>query len=157
MRINIRFATPDDLSLIFWFIQQKVEFDRKMGAYAGVPGVTEEKLSKTLFSPLPFAYVLFAQTSEQPVGFALYEFRYSSFAGQPSLWLDDLFVDQNMRSQGAGSALMNHLAQIAKQNDCTDLAWNADARNIRGLNFYHRLGAKITQQIGNRCFLSWIP
>jgi GNAT superfamily N-acetyltransferase len=155
--MNIRVGTPNDLSLILWFIQQKVEFDRKMGAYAGVPGVTEEKLRQTLFGPISFAYVLLAQTPAQPVGFALYEFRYSSFAGQPSLWLDDLFVEQNMRSQGAGAGLMNHLAQIARENDCTHLAWNADARNIRGLSFYDRLGAKITAQTGNRCFLSWVP
>jgi GNAT superfamily N-acetyltransferase len=155
--MNIRFATPDDLSLILSFIQQKVEFDRKIGAYSGAPGVTEEKLGKTLFGPIPFAYVLFAQTPVQPVGFALYEFRYSSFAGQPSLWLDDLFVEQNMRSQGAGAALMNRLAQIAKQNNCTHLAWNADARNVKGLSFYERLGAKIIAQTGNRCCLSWVP
>ena len=35
--------------------------------------------------------------------------------------------------------------------------WNADARNIRGLNFYNRLGAEITEQSNNRCFLKWIP
>jgi GNAT superfamily N-acetyltransferase len=62
-----------------------------------------------------------------------------------------------MRSHGAGAALMSHLAEVAKENDCTHLAWNADARNLRGLSFYHRLGAKITEQKGNRCFLMWTP
>jgi GNAT superfamily N-acetyltransferase len=101
--------------------------------------------------------VLFAEFSGFEVGFALYGFRYSSFLGQPSIWLDDLYVDEDQRSQGAGAALMNQLAQIAKENDCTHLAWNADARNTRGLSFYDRLGAKITEQQGNRCFLRWNP
>jgi GNAT superfamily N-acetyltransferase len=155
--MNIRFATCDDVSLIFSFIQKKAEFDQNIGAFAGLLQVSEDKISKTIFGTIPFAYVLFAQISDRAVGFALYEFRYSSFSGQPSIWLDDLYVDNEMRSQGAGVALMTQLAQIAKENDCSHLAWNADARNVRGLSFYHRLGAEITEQHGNRCFLRWVP
>jgi GNAT superfamily N-acetyltransferase len=155
--INIRSATPDDASLIFSFIQKKAEFDRHIGAFSGLLQVSEDKISKTIFGTIPFAYVLFAQISGYAIGFALYGFRYSSFLGQPSIWLDDLYVDNERRSQGAGVALMTQLAQIAKENDCSHLAWNADARNVRGLSFYHRLGAKITEQHGNRCFLRWVP
>ncbi|MBD2196280.1 MULTISPECIES: GNAT family N-acetyltransferase [Calothrix] len=155
--MKVRTATPEDVSLIFSFIQKKAEFDRSIGAFSGVLQVSEDKIHKTLFGAIPFAYVLFAEISQREVGFALYGFRYSSFAGQPSIWLDDLYVDDNMRSQGAGAALMSRLAEIAKQNDCTHIAWNADARNSRGLSFYHRLGAKITEHKGNRCFLIWTP
>ncbi|MDZ7958342.1 MAG: GNAT family N-acetyltransferase [Aulosira sp. DedQUE10] len=155
--MKIRTATPDDVSLIFSFIKKKAEFDRNIGAFSGVLLVSEAKIHQTVFGAIAFAYVLFAQTSEREIGFALYGFRYSSFAGQPSIWLDDLYVDEEMRSQGAGAALMSHLAEIAQQNDCTHLAWNADARNTRGLSFYHRLGAQITEQKGNRCFLTWTP
>lgn len=151
----IRTAIPDDVSLIFSFIQKKAEFDRNIGAFSGVLQVSEERIQKTLFGTIPFAYVLLAETLGHPVGFALYGFRYSSFAGQPSIWLDDLYVLEKMRSQGAGVALMYYLAQIAKENNCTHLAWTADARNTRGLSFYHRLGAEITEQKGYRCFLRW--
>lgn len=155
--LKIRPATPDDVSLIFSFITKKSKFDRNIGAYSGVLQVTEDKIHKTIFAAVPFCYVLFAEISKHAIGFALYGFRYSSFAGQPSIWLDDLYVDEAMRSQGAGATLMRCLAQVAKDNDCTHLAWTADARNTRGLNFYHRLGAKITEQKGNRCFLMWTP
>jgi GNAT superfamily N-acetyltransferase len=155
--MNVRIAIPEDVPLIFSFIQKKIAFDRAIGAYSGIPSVTEAKLQKTLFGAIPFAHVWFATTPTQDVGFALCHFRYSSFAAQPSLWLDDLFVDEDARSQGAGTALMGHLAQIAQVHDCTHLAWNADAHNTRGLSFYHRLGAKITEQKDHRCFLKWIP
>jgi hypothetical protein len=52
---------------------------------------------------------------------------------------------------------MNQLAQTAKENNCTHLAWNADARNNRGLSFYRRLGAEITEQHSNRCLFRWVP
>jgi GNAT superfamily N-acetyltransferase len=153
----IRTATCHDTPLIFAFIQKKAEFDRNIGAFSGVLRVSEEKIRQTLFNPIPFAYVLLAETLGHSIGFALYGFRYSSFAGQPSIWLDDLYVNEDRRSQGAGTALMKQLAQIAQENDCTHLAWTADVRNIRGLNFYQRLGAEIVEQKDNRCFLSWMP
>jgi GNAT superfamily N-acetyltransferase len=155
--MKVRSATLDDVAVIFSFIKKKAEFDRNIGAFSGILQTSEDKIRKTLFGEIPFSYVLFAELSGVEIGFALYGFRCSSFAGQPSIWLDDLYVDDEMRSQGAGAALMVQLAQIAKENDCTHLAWNADARNTRGLSFYHRLGAEITEQHGNRCFLRWVP
>ena len=153
--IRVRTANLDDISLIYAFIQKKAEFDRSVGAYSGVIQTSEAKIRQTIFSNNPFAYVLLAECSLGVIGFALYGFRYSSFAGQPSIWLDDLYVEQNMRSQGAGSLLMDKLQQIAHKNNCTHLAWTADARNTRAIKFYRRLGAEIIEQKGDRCFLKW--
>jgi GNAT superfamily N-acetyltransferase len=155
--MKIRLATPNDVSLIFSFINKKAHFDRSIGAFSGQLQVSEDKILKTIFGTPPFASVLFAESGGEAIGFALYGFRYSSFAGQPSIWLDDLYVDEEVRSQGAGKLLMRYLANIALENDCTHIAWNADARNLQGLSFYRRLGAEITEQHGNRCFLKWMP
>ncbi|MGL5880207.1 MAG: GNAT family N-acetyltransferase [Xenococcaceae cyanobacterium] len=155
--MKIRAAILDDVPLIFSFIQKKSEFDRNIGSYSGTLQVTEDKIRKTIFGTIPFSYVLFAENLTGAIGFALYGFRYSSFVGQPSIWLDDLYIDENMRSQGAGRALMNYLEKIAKDNNCSHLAWNADARNPPALNFYYKLGAKITEQKSDLCFLTWIP
>ncbi|MGC1245765.1 MAG: GNAT family N-acetyltransferase [Spirulinaceae cyanobacterium] len=73
------------------------------------------------------------------------------------LWLDDLYVDEQMRNKGAGLVLMNHLAQVFRANNCSHLAWTADARNTRGLNFYSRLGAEVIKQEVNSCLLIWKP
>ncbi len=153
----VRSATAEDVPLIFSFIQHKAAFDRQIGAFAGELQVTEEKIHQSLFGDLPFAYVLFAESLNREIGFALYGFRYSSFSGSPSIWLDDLYVLNEMRSRGAGAELMAQLVQIARDNDCTHLAWTADDRNHRGLHFYTRLGAEITERHGNRCFFKWVP
>lgn len=155
--MKVRSAIFDDVSLIFSFIQKKSEFERNIGAFSGVLQVSEDKIRKTLFGTIPFSFVLFAELSGHEIGFALYGFRYSSFVGQPSLWLDDLYVDETQRNQGVGAILMEQLAQIAKTNDCSHIAWNADARNTLGLSFYNRLGAEIIEQHGNQCFFRWIP
>lgn len=155
--VTVRPAAPTEVALVLSFIQKKAAFDRNMGSFSGILHTSEEKIRRTIFSPQPFAYFLVAELAGQPVGFALYYFRYSSFAGQPSLWLDDVYVDEGVRSQGAGAALMHVLAQIALEHQCTHIAWTADARNTRGLTFYQRLGATITEQQGNVCFLTWTP
>ncbi|MEO0801855.1 MAG: GNAT family N-acetyltransferase [Cyanobacteria bacterium J06642_2] len=155
--ISIRAATADDVPLILSFVTKKARFDSEIGAFEGSLQVTETKLRETLFSALPFAYVLFAQLEGREIGFALYGFRYSSFIGQPSIWLDDLFVDETMRSLGTGKALMHYLARLSRKHHCTHLAWTADARNTRGLEFYRRLGAEIAEQKRDRYFLKWVP
>ena len=68
-----------------------------------------------------------------------------------------MYVNRDMRGKGAGGLLMRELRQIAHKHNCTHLAWTADARNIRGLKFYRRLGAKIIEQKGDRCLFQWIP
>ncbi|NJO95068.1 MAG: GNAT family N-acetyltransferase [Pleurocapsa sp. CRU_1_2] len=153
--MNVRFATPQEVTLIYEFIHEKAEFDRSIGAYSAKIQTTPEKIQQTIFSNQPFAYVLLAEDNQDKIGFALYGFRYSSFIGQPSIWLDDLFVKPAMRSRGAGVLLMKKLQQIAKQNNCSHLSWTADARNFRGLSFYQRLGAEVVEQIDDRCFLNW--
>lgn len=153
--MKLRRANLDDVSLIYQFIQQKAEFDRSVGAYFGSIQTDEAKIRATLFNQNPYAYVLLAEDDRDSVGFALYGFGYSSFSGQPSIWLDDLYVRQNKRSQGAGTLLMKQLQQIAREHNCTHLAWTADARNTRGVQFYSRLGATISERKQNRCFFQW--
>ncbi|MEL6908603.1 MAG: GNAT family N-acetyltransferase [Cyanobacteria bacterium J06598_4] len=155
MIVKIRSARFEDAALIYQLIQAKAEFDRRIGAYSGTVQTTVEKVQQNIFSDRPFAFVLLAEAEGSIIGFALYGFRYSSFVGQPSIWLDDLFITPKMRSHGAGTMLMNRLQQIAQDNYCSHLAWTADARNTRGLEFYYRLGAKISEQRGDRCFLNW--
>jgi GNAT superfamily N-acetyltransferase len=151
----VRFANIEEVALIYQFIQDKAEFDRSIGAYSGKVQTTPDKIKQTIFSDRPFAYVLLAENEQDKIGFALYGFRYSSFVGQPSIWLDDLFVKPEMRNSGAGTLLMKKLQQIAQNNNCSHIAWTADARNIQGLKFYQRLGAKISEQKGDRCFFHW--
>ena len=153
--ISVRFALPGEVNLIYKLIHQKAEFDRSIGAYKGTIQTNRQKIEQTIFSDHPFARVLFAEAGGEVMGFALYGFRYSSFVGQPSIWLDDLYVETSQRSQGAGSLLMSYLRDIAQKTNCTHIAWTADARNLRGLQFYDRIGAKIVNQQKYRCFFRW--
>ena len=61
---------------------------------------TEERLRETLFGAEPAASCVLAYQGERPVAFALFYFTYSTFAGLPGLYLEDLFVKPEIRGQG---------------------------------------------------------
>ena len=86
--MEVREATMADAPEVLAFVRAKAQFDRELGAFAGNLGTTEELIRRHLFGPRPFAFALLAGGPGPAVGFALYYFRYSSFRGRPSLWLD---------------------------------------------------------------------
>jgi GNAT superfamily N-acetyltransferase len=144
--LRIRPATSDDIPLIHSFIIKKADFDRETGAFSGVLGASEARLRATLFGEHAFARVLLAEADRTPQGFALYYFRYSSFNAQPSVWLDDLYLDPMFRGHGVGAQLMSALSQVATDHGCSHLAWTASMQNPRGIAFYQRLGATIVDR-----------
>src|SRR6266403_1078863 len=103
--MEIRQATIADAAEVLALVRAKSEFDRELGAFSGDLGTTEDLLRRHLFGPHPFAFALLAGEPGRAVGFALYYFRYSSFRGRPSVWLDDLYVYRPARRQGAGRRL----------------------------------------------------
>lgn len=142
----IRPATVDDVALIHSFLLKKAEFDRETGAFTGTIATNHDRIRATLFGERPFARVLLAELDGAARGFALFYFRYSSFSGQPNLWLDDLYVDEGARSRGLGDRLMAAVTHVANEHGCSHLAWTAAVQNPRGIAFYQRLGARIVEQ-----------
>jgi GNAT superfamily N-acetyltransferase len=77
------------------------------------------------------------------VGYALYFFTYSTFRAQPSLYLEDLFVDPTARGQKIGERLMRTLAAEAVANHCGRFEWTVLDWNVRAQKFYRSLGAQV--------------
>lgn len=155
--MEVRQATIADAAEVLVFVRAKAEFDRELGAFTGDLGTTEDLIRRHLFGPRPFAFVLLAGEPGKAVGFALYYFRYSSFRGRPSVWLDDLYVHPPARRQGAGHLLMRRLAELAIMSDCTHIAWVASASNMVGMSFYQRIGASVAHQEGDAVTLQIDP
>jgi len=138
-KITIREAVPQDVGLILSFIRKKAAFDEMPHSVEA----TEKKLQSELFGPQPRAFVLFAEVSGQVVGFAIYFLTFSSFMARPGIWLDDLFVDESARGQGAGKVLLAHLAKLAEKRGYGRVEWVTAAHNAKGLAFYQRNGALV--------------
>ncbi|NJM99495.1 MAG: GNAT family N-acetyltransferase [Phormidesmis sp. RL_2_1] len=145
MQHHIRPAEASDIPHLLSLIHQKAEFDGCPNAVTA----TAEKLSRTMFSPQPMAHVLLAEVKPalSPIGFASYHFTYSTFRAQPSLWLDDLFIQSAYRNQAIGTRLMCQLCAIAYDHGCGRIDWTVNIQNHAGIRFYQRIGGKLQTQV----------
>ena len=121
------------------FIRGLAEFERAPNAVIA----TEEALIRDGFGLCPKYRCLIAEWDGQPAGFALFHYNYSTWRGQPGLYLEDLFVLPEMRGKGIGKALLQKLAQIAVEENCYGLRWMVLEWNTPAIKFYDALGAEL--------------
>jgi len=117
--ITIRAAGVEDVPLIFTFIRELAEYERLAHAVVA----TVENIRESLFGARPYAECLFASVKDEAVGFALFFHNYSTFLGQPGLYLEDLYVRPSARGKGVGRKLLTQLAQLAVDRGCGRLEW----------------------------------
>jgi GNAT superfamily N-acetyltransferase len=101
---------------------------------------TEDLLNESLFGERPYAEVILAEIDKEPVGFALFFFNFSTFLGQPGLYIEDLYVKPEFRSRGIGKELLKHCATITKERNCGRMEWWVLKWNP-ARKFYENLGA----------------
>jgi ribosomal protein S18 acetylase RimI-like enzyme len=142
-KILIRNANQKDIPAIMELIYLKAEFD---GCPESVEA-THQKLEIDLFGEKPLAFVLLAEIDSDIIGLATYHFIYSTFLAKPGIWLDDLYVKAEYRSNKVGEALMLHLRQIGQEKGCGRIDWTVAISNERGIKFYERIGANIINKV----------
>ena len=135
---QIRSATEADVPVILGLIRDLATYERAPDAVVA----TEPGLREVLFGAKPSAEVLLALEAGEPVGFAVYFHNFSTWLGRPGLYLEDLFVRPEMRGKGYGRALLERLAQIAKERGCGRMEWAVLDWNAAAIGFYEALGAK---------------
>ena len=68
---------------------------------------------------------------------------------RPSIYMKELYVDENYRGQKIGEQLMNALKIEAEKNNCGQIKWTVAPWNTVGQKFYERLGAKENNELLN--------
>jgi GNAT superfamily N-acetyltransferase len=136
-RLQIEPAQPSDAPLIVAMVRELAAYERLLDEVV----ITPEDVHRDLFGPRPYAEAVVARVEGEPVGFALWFHNYSTFAGRPGLYLEDLFVRPAFRGHGYGEALLRHLAGIALERGCARFEWSVLDWNEPALAFYRKLGA----------------
>jgi GNAT superfamily N-acetyltransferase len=134
----IRPATASDTPVIAALIRALADYERLADRVV----LDEGRLREHLFGPRPFAEVLLAEDEGEVAGFALFFPTFSTFRGEPGLWLEDLFVRPEYRGRGHGKALLAALAQRAVERGWCKVEWEVLDWNEPALGFYRALGAK---------------
>ena len=135
--LQIRSVQESDVPLVLEFIRKLAEY----GDISSEATVTEADLRAALFGARPVAEAILAYVRDEPAGFAVYSFTFSSFRGQPGIYVEDLFVEHQFRGRGVGKALLLTLARRGRERGCGRLEWSVLNWNEQAMEFYQDLGA----------------
>ena len=137
--MSIRPSRPADAPTIVALIRELADFEQ----LSHLVEVTPEQLTQHLFGPRPAAECVVVEQGETIVAFALFFHNFSTFLGQPGLYLEDLYVRPAHRGKGIGRALLVHLAGLARERGCGRFEWSVLDWNANAIAFYEKLGATV--------------
>ncbi|MGD0548510.1 MAG: GNAT family N-acetyltransferase, partial [Terracidiphilus sp.] len=86
-----------------------------------------------------------AERNGQTAGYALYFFKYSTWVG-PGIYLEDLFVEPELRGRGIGKLLLQRVAAIATERGCARLEWAVLDWNTPAIEFYKAMGSEFLDE-----------
>jgi GNAT superfamily N-acetyltransferase len=136
-RCVIRPVTPDDMEVLANLVRELAVYERLEEHAKATP----DDFRRNIFSPRPAAEAAIAEVAGEAVGFALWFTTFSTFRGQPGIYLEDLFVRPSYRGQGIGKALLAMIARLAIERGCGRLEWSVLNWNEPAIGFYRALGA----------------
>jgi GNAT superfamily N-acetyltransferase len=138
MTFSLRDATRADLPLVLHFIRALAEYEKLSHEVLA----DEATLANFLFGEPRRAEALIARWNDEPVGFAVWYYSFSTFLGRPSLYIEDVFVNPAARGKGIGKAIFQTLAARALAQGCGRMEWSVLDWNAPSIAFYRSLGAK---------------
>jgi len=136
--IKVREAALEDSPLILKFVKELSKFERA----ASVVTATVEDIQRAMFGAGSTAHAFICTIDEEPIGFAVYFYNYSTWNGKNGLYLEDIYITPKYRGKGAGKKLIKHLAKIAVLEDCGRFEWSVLDWNEPAIKFYNSIGAK---------------
>ncbi len=138
MSAVIKKAKIEDIPVILDFINELAQYEKLEHEVVA----NETTLRSTLFGEKRYAEVIFLEENQNKVGFALFFHNYSTFLGQPGIYLEDLYVKPEYRGKGHGKHLLTYLANLAIKRNCGRLEWCVLNWNQSAIDFYQSLEAK---------------
>jgi len=106
----------------------------------------KEMLSKLIFSDSPNLHVLIVEQGDRIIGYASLTKQCSTWDANHYIYMDCLYMRENVRSQGIGSVLMDRIKELTKELGCNLIQWQTPDFNVRAIKFYNRIGGRALQK-----------
>lgn len=132
----IRPARPADTPAIHQMILDLASYEQSLPEVQSTP----EDLAGALFGPAPAVFAHVAEYDGRLAGFALWYLSYSTWQGH-GIYLEDLYVQPDVRGHGYGRQLIAELAGLCVERGYRRLEWAVLDWNSPALGFYAALGA----------------
>ena len=133
MNISIRKAKKEDCVRILELVKELAKYERA----AKEVTVTLEHFTESGFGKNPVWWAFVAEVDGVIQGFALFYIRFSTWKGQ-RMYLEDLYVTDEMRGKGLGKLLFDQLIEEAKERKLNGLMWQVLEWNESAINFYKK-------------------
>lgn len=137
-QLIIRDASIEDSAIIHKFVIELARYEK--AEHEVIADIAD--IEHSIFGEHSTVKALICEYKNQPIGFAVYFYNYSTWLGKNGLYLEDLYVSPEHRGIGAGKKLLQHLARIAVDNDCGRFEWSVLDWNTPAIEFYDSIGAK---------------
>jgi GNAT superfamily N-acetyltransferase len=144
MTTTIRPAARADVPRILEFIRSLAAYERAPEAVTA----TEASLEREGFGPNPYYFCLIAEHDGRTAGYALFFYNYSTWVG-PGIYLEDIFVEPELRGLGIGKLLLERVAAIAVEKGCARLQWAVLDWNTPAIEFYRAMGGEFLDEWRN--------
>ncbi len=145
---SIREATRGDETTLYGLIRKLAEFEKLLHRVESTP----EGLAADFFERRRVNGLLVecdaervegrAAPAKKAVAFASWYYTYSTFAGRPGLFVEDIFVDGEYRGHGIATAIFAWLESRAIKEGCSRLEWQVLGWNAKAKAFYESRGGK---------------
>lgn len=140
--IKTRNATKHDIDTLFDLILGIAKFHNQE-AYVLT---SKQEMLNSGFNGEPKFGVIIAEFNGQVAGYLSYTWNYSIWNGCEYMNLDDLFVREEFRGKKVGLQLMQHAKNVCNEKNINLIRWEVEKGNVKAIEFYNRLGAKITEK-----------
>jgi GNAT superfamily N-acetyltransferase len=134
----IRAAAENDAAVILSLIKELAQYEHLSHEVEA----TAEDIRRSLFGDRPVAEALIGEYQGVPVSFALFFYNFSTFVGKPGIYLEDLYVKPEYRSNGFGRRMLAHIARLAQERNCGRFEWSVLDWNKPAIRTYDRLKAR---------------
>lgn len=137
MSTTIRQARPTDANAIYDMIYELAVYEKAPEEVV----TTADEIRTTLFGEGSKTEALICEIDGKIAGYAVFFTSYSTWLGRNGIYMEDLYISPDFRGQGAGKALLKHIAQCAVQRKCGRLEWSVLDWNQPAIDFYLSIGA----------------
>lgn len=134
--ITFRPAQPEDAGTVHRLLR---DLAAALGKSADLRS-TADDIARFGFGERPFFEAVLAWRGGEAVGLAVYFFEFSTWRGQPGVYVQDLYVAPAMRGRGLGRDLIGAVRERAAQEGARYLKLTVYDRNPQALAFYHGIG-----------------
>ena len=139
MSLNIRPARPGDGPLVNRLVRELAIYEKLDHEHVA----TDAMMEAALFGPDARVSGDIAEWNGEAAGFTLWFYSFSSFEGRQGIYLEDLYVREELRGKGIGKALIARLAKRCVDEKLARFEWSVLDWNTPSIDFYKALGAKL--------------